>query len=51
MRSKIVVVLALFLVANLAGCGGSGIPEPSADAKAGPPPGTSDAPLKKGTKK
>ena len=51
MRCKIVAVLALFLVANLAGCGGSAIPEPAADAKPGPPPGTSDAPLKKATKK
>ena len=51
MRFKIVATLALFLAANLAGCGGSAIPEPASDAKAGPPPGTSDAPLKKGVKK
>lgn len=52
MRRLIVVFLGLFVTAGLVGCSGSGtIPEPSADAKAGPPPGTSDVWNKKATKK
>jgi hypothetical protein len=48
----VVVLLGLFLVANFVGCSGSAsIPEPSADAKPGPPPGTSDVWKKSAAKK
>jgi hypothetical protein len=51
MRLTIVALLSLFILANVVGCGGAVIPEPSADAKAGPPPGTSDVWKKTATKK
>ncbi len=51
MRSATLILLGLFLTAGCLGCGGSGIPEPAADAKAGPPPGTSDVWNKKVEKK
>jgi hypothetical protein len=43
MRPAIVALLGWFLLANLAGCGGTSIPEPPSDAKAAPPPGASAA--------
>ncbi|WP_435011471.1 hypothetical protein P12x_002783 [Tundrisphaera lichenicola] len=42
MRFAIALLCGLFATATLVGCGGATIPEPPANAKAGPPPGTSD---------
>jgi len=41
MRFWIVAVCGLFVATSGFGCGGTTIPTPPADAKAGPPPGTS----------
>ena len=41
MRLLIVAICGLFVATAGLGCGGAAIPEPPADAKAGPPPGTS----------
>ena len=51
MRFATAVLCGLFLTANLVGCGGATIPGPPDNAKAGPPPGTSDNAIKKPEKK
>jgi hypothetical protein len=46
MRLLIGSICGLFLAATIAGCGGVTIPAPPANAKPGPPPGTSDEMVK-----
>ena len=42
MRFAIALMCGCFLTTAMAGCGGASIPAPPENAKAGPPPGTSD---------
>lgn len=46
MRSLVVAFCGLFVMATLLGCGAAAIPDPPANAKPGPPPGTSPEMIK-----